>query len=52
MEKDKELKNLYHTFDCIICGKELTYFAVNGVNKRCPCIDCQLKELGKEIPSD
>ena len=48
MEEDQKLSSLWHTFDCIECGREITYFAVNGVNERCPCIRCQLKELRKE----
>lgn len=48
MEEDEKIQSLWHTFNCIICGKETTYFAVNGVNKQCPCIDCLLKELGKK----
>lgn len=48
MEKDKKLTRLWHKFNCVICSRELNYFSVNEPNKRCPCIECQLKELGKD----
>ncbi len=48
MEENEKISALWHTFNCIICGREITYFAVNKVNKRCPCIKCLLKELGKD----
>jgi hypothetical protein len=45
---DPEVKRLYWTFNCIACGKEITYFSVHEPLKDTPCDSCQLKELGKE----
>jgi len=40
--------NLYHTFNCIVCGKEITYHCVGEPNKQSPCLKCKLKKLRKE----
>lgn len=45
MEKNKKLM---WTFNCIKCGKEITYYCVNEPNKQCPCIECILKEMKGE----
>ena len=45
MEKDKGLKPQKHI--CKKCGKVSWLYSVYNINQDCPCIDCQLKELGR-----
>jgi len=41
----KHLKPQIHI--CPICGKKSELYSVYEIIQSCPCIDCQLKQLGK-----
>ena len=49
MKENKEVKNMWKSFNCILCGKKITLFCVGEPNYQCPCVDCQLAELDKDI---
>ena len=44
-EEYKELKPQIHI--CSICGKKSELYSVYEINQNCPCLNCQLIQLGK-----
>ena len=47
MDKNKKIDPLLKKHICKKCGKESWMYCVHELNPDCPCLDCQLKELGR-----
>lgn len=37
---------------CPICKKVLKLYAINSINQNAPCLECLLKQLGRELPKE
>jgi len=44
-KNNKTISNLYHTFNCVVCNREVTLFCVSEPNYDAPCSEkCRQKQ--------
>lgn len=46
---NSEVKQLYWTFNCIGCNREIVIFSVREPDKNYPCSECILKDRKENV---